>query len=146
MNQTPTQTTITIRHTVAAPRETVFQAWTEPELLARWWWPPRFATTFAIDLRPGGTYSIRSAAQPDGTVLAISGIFREVQPPQRLVYTWRWEGADTDETLVTVVFSENAGQTTIDLTHERFASEGDAANNRLGWQSCLDRLTAIVGE
>lgn len=142
----PQQTAATIRlvHTVAAPRATIFRAWTAPDLLARWWWPPRFATTSAIDLRPGGTYSIRSADLPEHGVLAISGTFLEVAPPERLVYTWQWAGLDQAETRVIIEFGETDGQTTIILTHERFASADEADNNRLGWQSCLDRLTATV--
>jgi uncharacterized protein YndB with AHSA1/START domain len=140
------RTVVRLSHTVAVPREAVFRAWTEPALLARWWWPPRFATRFALDLRPGGAYSIRSAELPDLGVLAISGTFLEVDAPERLVYTWRLEGLDPTETLVTVKFSEAQGQTTIELVHERFARTEEAENNRAGWQSCLDRLTAAATE
>ena len=70
-----------------APRERVFAAWTEPERLKRWWGPGAFRTTEAeVDLRPGGRYAL--TLEPGAMHLA--GEFREVVPPERLVYTWRW--------------------------------------------------------
>ena len=143
--QTQTDATIVrITRTFPAPREVVFRAWTTPDLFVRWWWPASFATSATFDLRPGGRYAIRSANLPERGVLAISGTFLEVTPPARLVYTWRWAGLDPTETRVTVEFHAHGDQTTIALTHERFPDAADAENNRLGWDSCLDRLDAAL--
>src|SRR5439155_22631885 len=69
-----------------APREVVFAAWTEPERLKRWWGPGFFETVSAeVDLRPGGRYEL--LLEPGS--MRLGGEFREVTPPQRLVYTWR---------------------------------------------------------
>ncbi len=133
-------TTLHLVRTVAATREQVFRAWTDPAVLARWWWPKHFATTFAIDLRVGGYYTIRSADLPKQGPLVVSGTFLEVTPPERLVYTWHWQGQDETETQVTVEFRQRGHQTEITLTHERFADASTCENNRLGWESCLDRL------
>lgn len=138
--QTEATTILRLTHTFPAPRERLFRAWTDPALLARWWWPAHFATTYAIDLRPGGQYSIRSADLPGRGVLAIGGTFLEVRAPERLVYTWRWEGLDEAETRVTVEFRARSERTEIILTHERFVDATERDNNRLGWESCLDRL------
>src|SRR5206468_2541018 len=70
-----------------APRDVVFAAWTEPEQLKRWWGPGIFETVFAeVDLRPGGRYEL--VLEPGS--MRLVGEFREVTPPRRLVYTWRW--------------------------------------------------------
>ena len=70
-----------------APRDVVFAAWTEPERLKQWWGPGFFETVFAeVDLRPGGRYEL--LLEPGS--MRLMGEFREVRPPRRLVYTWRW--------------------------------------------------------
>src|SRR5438045_9347366 len=76
-------------------------AWTEPERLKQWWGPGFFETVFAqLDLRPGGRYELLLEPGP----MRLVGEFREVTPPSRLVYTWRWsEGVpDARESLVPV--------------------------------------------
>lgn len=131
---------LTLVRTVDAPRERVFRAWTDPTELARWWWPPRFQTTYEIDLRVGGVYSFRSIPLPDIGVLAVSGTFLEVDPPARLVYTWRWEGTTDPATRVVVEFSDHGAQTEITITHSGFPDEQDRANHAQGWNDCLARL------
>lgn len=130
--------------TVAAPRERVFRAWTDPTELARWWWPPRFQTTYEVDLRVGGAYRFRSIHLPDIGVLAVSGTFLEVDPPARLVYTWRWEGTDDPETQVAVEFSDRGRHTEITITHAGFSDAPDRANHEQGWNDCLVRLVDLA--
>jgi len=121
MNDERGAAALTLDRLIAAPRAEVFRAWTEPELLARWWWPARFRTTYEVDLRLGGRWRFRTADLPDLGVLAVGGVFLEVRVPERLVYTWVWEGAGEGETLVTV--------------------EGRACDEHAqGWNDCLDRL------
>jgi len=137
-----TPTTLTLGRRIAAPRAEVFRAWTEPELLARWWWPARFRTTYEVDLRPGGRWRFRTAALPDLGVLAVGGAFLEVHAPVRLVYTWRWEeGAEEGETLVTVEFREREAQTEVLVRHERFADGSVRDGHAQGWTDCLERFT-----
>ena len=129
----------------AAPRERVFRAWTDREEVARWWWP--WSPTVEIDLRAGGAYRL-AAVHPAAGLLAVTGIFREVRPPERLVYAWRWEGeADAEETLGTVEFRAlSEGSTEVALTHDRFASADLAERHRQGWNDCLDRLETLLRE
>src|SRR5262249_33458707 len=91
---------------IDAPREDVFRARTGPEILKRWWGPGEFTCPRAeVDLRPGGSYLL--LMQPtEGDPLHLAGTYREVEPPERLVYTWRWEVGvpDPGESLVTVEF------------------------------------------
>lgn len=86
------ETTLHLTRTFAAPRAAVFRAWTDPERLKQWWGPPGYATpAVELDLRVGGRYRIGMRKLPDGDVFYLSGVYQEVRPPERLVYTWRWE-------------------------------------------------------
>jgi uncharacterized protein YndB with AHSA1/START domain len=126
-----------------APREVVFAAWTEPDRLKRWWGPGFFETVFAeVDLRRGGRYEL--LLEPGS--MRLVGEFREVTPPQRLVYTWRWvEGVpDTRESLVTIEFREAGTGTEVVLVHDSFVGPGPVEMYDEGWRSGLDKLRAFL--
>lgn len=126
-----------------APREVVFAAWTEPDQLKRWWGPGFFETVFAeVDLRPGGRYEL--LLQPGS--MRLVGEFREVTPPQRLVYTWRWiQGVpDTRESLVTIEFRDAGTGTEVVLVHDSFVGPGPVEMYDEGWRSGLDKLRAFL--
>ena len=81
-------TTLTVRRTLAAPRERVFQAWTDPAALTQWWGPKGYTTPMAeVDLRPGGRYRLGMRKLPDGELLFLSGTYREVRPPENAKVT-----------------------------------------------------------
>ncbi len=146
MNDERDATALTLGRLIAAPRAEVFRAWTEPELLARWWWPTRFRTTYEVDLRPGGRWRFRTVDLPDLGVLAVGGVFIEVRVPDRLVYTWVWEGAGEGETLVTVEFRDRGTQTEVAVRHEHFADGHARDEHTQGWNDCLDRLAQAKSE
>jgi uncharacterized protein YndB with AHSA1/START domain len=90
-----------------APPDTVFRAWTDPEL-ARAWWSPRGFTTVSceMDVRPGGAWRVRLRS-PSGRIHAEEGLFREVSAGERLVFSQVWDdpsGKPGVESLVTVTF------------------------------------------
>ena len=142
---------LVIERTFAAAQARVFEAWTSPEVLRRWWGagPDWTSPAVEIDLRPGGRYRL-SMQDPSGVVRSVGGEYVEVDPPRRLVYTWAWEshGAENDAaTLVTVEFREvSPGQTAVILTHTGFA-DGERRNlHREGWELCIDNLaTRVLG-
>jgi uncharacterized protein YndB with AHSA1/START domain len=143
MSDTTDAGTLTLRvsRTLPAPRARVFAAWTEPKLLSRWWGPRGYTTPSAeIDLRPGGAFRL-AMQSPEGDVKLLTGEYREVRPPARLVYTWRFDAGET--TLVTVEFNDRGSATEIVLTHERFATEQARTQHQRGWGGCLDRLTDL---
>jgi uncharacterized protein YndB with AHSA1/START domain len=127
----------------AAPRCLVFAAWTEPRHLARWWGPQGFVNiAWQMDVRPGGTWFRRMRA-PDGTLMTKRGVYHEVVPPERLVFTYLNEYADGTRdrpTLVTVTFAEQGAGTRLTLRHTGFQSVELRDGHEGGWSSCLERF------
>ena len=138
-----------IKRRIAAPRERVFQAWTSAEHLQRWFFPGTDGDAMPqadVDLRVGGRYRITMYA-PDGNITAmVGGTYREVQPPEKLVFSWAWEAPrpEASETLVTVELHEVQGATEIIITHEHFPEPAAHARHTIGWNCSLERLTQLV--
>ena len=113
---TPSDREVVITRAVDAPRRLVFAAWTDPRHIPQWLLGPEGWTMpiCEMDLRPGGAwrYVWRKA---DGAEMEMSGIVREVSPPERLVTTERW-GPEWPETVNTLLLTESGGKTTITLT------------------------------
>lgn len=139
-------TTLNLKRTFAAPRERVFQAWTDPAELRKWFHVGEDWSTpiCEVDLRENGTYRI-GMQPPDGeTPSVVTGRFREVNVPEKLVYTWSWEGDEPHETLVTVIFRDLGDKTEIELTHERFPSATERDKHAEGWEGCLQQLNNLL--
>lgn len=125
----------------AAP-ERVFRAFADREIFARWWGPKGFTLpSHQWRPEPGATYRLDMRA-PSGNVFVLTGEFREVDPPRRLVYTWTWQQDEAmgHETLVTLEFRPFGRGTELQLTHELFPSRTIANRHRHGWTQCFDRL------
>jgi uncharacterized protein YndB with AHSA1/START domain len=139
-----------LEHTFAAPREDVFDAWTNPEVLRRWWAAgPDWVTPAAeVDLREGGRYSLSMRNPESDDVHTVVGEYREVRRPERLVYTWAWEGEspEPNETVVTVEFSDRGDTTDVVLVHEGFSSDQSRAMHGHGWDAVIANLRARVLE
>jgi uncharacterized protein YndB with AHSA1/START domain len=106
-----------LRHTFEFPREEVFDAWTNPAALVSWFGRPREAVSATVDLRIGGGYRLAIAAEEQ--IVTVRGLYLEVDPPQRLVYTWRWEVDGYPESVVAVEFHDLGGKTEVLLTQQR---------------------------
>ena len=130
-----------------APRSLVFAAWTQPEHLARWWGPQGFVNVaWEMDVRPGGAWFRRMGA-PDGTLYTKRGVYREVVPPERLVFTYVNQAADGTqdrETLVTVTFEEQGARTRLTLHHTGFESVLSRDAHEGGWTSCMERFAEYL--
>ena len=134
-----------------APPELVFKAYTDPDLIPRWWGPRRYATTVdKMDVRPGGVWRFVHRAA-DGGEYAFNGVYREIVPPKRLVYTFNYEGAPGHEAVETVTFEEAEGGKTRMTDHLLFETreERDGMLNsgmEEGAAETIDRLAELLRE
>ena len=135
---------IELQRRFRASSERVFRAWTQPVALREWWCPAGWAAgEIKIDLRVGGLYRIAMIWAGDaGPGVSVAGQFLEVRPPERLVYTWRWEGAFTGmpETLVTLELRGSETETLLTLRHDNFTDAALRQQHRSGWIAACDRL------
>ena len=131
----------------AAPRERVFEAWTTPEALKRWWCPRGWEPErIEVDLRVSGAFHLGMRRVTDGSIAGVHGHFLEVRPPERVVYTWRWAGAlaDMAESRITVEFHDEHGATRLILTHDRLPDIPLWHRHRTGWIAACDRMEQIL--
>jgi uncharacterized protein YndB with AHSA1/START domain len=139
--------TIVITRVFDAPRERVFEAWTEARHLARWFGPKDFtAPSVEADVRPGGRWRI-CIRSSDGTDYWMHGVYREIVPPERLVFTHVWEdghGASGHETLITITFDEIDGKTRMTFHKAVLVSVHERNAQHAGWSECLDRLGSYL--
>ena len=135
-------TSLQIRRTFPLPVATVYTAWTDPAQVKYWMAPSDdFGETEAtIDLRVGGRYRFVMHAA-DGETHRVGGIYREIVPNRKLVYTWAWESTPERESLVTVEFVPAGTGTELILTHQRFFDTEARDRHQHGWVGCLDRFT-----
>ena len=125
-----------------APPERVFDAW-----LSKSWgdWAGPAGTTGEVTLlepKVGGRYRL-AMRKPDGGMLAVGGVYREIARPSKLVMTWKWEHGQ-DETLITLTFRASGKGTELRMRHEGFTTEGDRNAHNSGWNGTLDKLAAWV--
>ena len=139
--------TLRIERRLAAPRELVFAAWTEPRHLRRWSAPHGFEIPVAEgELRPGGGWRAAMRA-PDGTEHRLAGTYREIVAPERLVFTHAWlddDGRPGPETLVTVTFDAVEGGTLMRFTQTGFDSRAARDGHGGGWTESFERLDAYL--
>ena len=141
---------VRVSRTLRASRHRVYRAWTDPELLMRWFIGPTDGEMFVreLDLRPGGRYALEGHI--GDKPWRVEGRYVEVVPPERLVYTWSWQNdkllgePQGEDTLVTIEFRERGAETELVLTHERFATEQSRSEHNAGWLGCLDRFAGFV--
>ena len=148
----PSDTEILITREFDAPKHLVYQAWTTPELVKRWWSGNMGETTSAeIDLRVGGRWRYVMVTD-DGFEVAFHGEYREIVPDERIVTTEVYEGApDTgagEPPLNIITFSEAAGRTTLTLLAQMGTKElRDMVMNsgmEVGMQQAWDRLEQVA--
>jgi len=135
-----------VRRIIRAPRQRVFDAWTKASEVKAWHAPGPLTCTLAeIDLRPGGQFRIHMR-EPGGNEHRVSGIYREVVPPRKLVYSWGWDGdhAVKDST-VTIEFHELGDATEVVLTHA-IADDEQRDRHEKGWTSIMDKFQARCAE
>jgi uncharacterized protein YndB with AHSA1/START domain len=153
---TPTESTTThqlqVTRTLAASRDAVWQAWTDPKTMAKWLRPGPDFEPFdtEIDLRVGGRYRHGMRHTEKGEEHIATGVYREIKPKDRLAFTWAWEGSQGDgatETLVTIELRDtgDAGDgTELILTHSLFPTDSMRDHHEQGWGGCLGQLEQFL--
>jgi uncharacterized protein YndB with AHSA1/START domain len=140
---TPYVAALVVRRTIRARPEALFAAWTDPQQLVRWWGPEGVTCTAAeIDLRVGGRYRIANR-MPDGSTLWIAGEFELIEPPSRLIYSWRLEIPEAGTERVSVNFVPRDTATEVIVTHERIVSVAARTRHESGWIGCLAGLARL---
>ncbi|MFI5000967.1 MAG: SRPBCC domain-containing protein [Reyranellales bacterium] len=143
----PAESELVLTREIKAPRERVFAAWTDARQ-ASLWWAPQDCTPLSceMDVRPGGIWRRRMRV-PDGTVITKHGVYRDVVPNERLVFTYITEYADgtlDPETLVTLTFAAVNGGTRLTLRHSAFQTDQSRISHQGGWTSALERCATFI--
>lgn len=139
---------VVIRRTFAAPVERVYQAWTDPAQMARWFFPNARWKAAVVDLdpTPGGRCDV-TMRHSDGSEFHTVGRYVEVVPNERLCFTWTWLESPfgPEETLVTVELRAVPDGTALTLTHDRQSDPRLREGTEAGWTGCLEMLAGYLG-
>lgn len=131
---------------IRAPRERVYDAFVSEEAL-RIWHCPRgtHVAEVSVDPRPGGAWRMVMQSR-DGSLFKVGGVYRELQRPDRIAYTWQWQEGPMAgaATLVEVSFVERDGATLLEMRHSGFASAAARDPHARGWNGPLNRLTGLL--
>jgi uncharacterized protein YndB with AHSA1/START domain len=147
MSEQPGGLLLEVRRGLDAPRERIFSMLTEPVELVKWWGPHGFTTPGTeLNLAVGGGYRL-TMKPPEGDLFHVSGEFLEIDPPNRLVYTFRWEEPTPDdtETIVTLSLQAVGEGTEVWLSQGFFTTQERLALHRNGWTDAFEKLGEVVG-
>jgi uncharacterized protein YndB with AHSA1/START domain len=133
--------TLRIQRTYRAPAQAVFDAWTNEEVIRRWWhaevgWETSEAE---VDLRVGGAVRVVMRDAQSHAEYGGGGRYTEIDPPNRLAFTWIWDDNCT-RTLIEIEFEEADGVTTVNFTHSDLWDEAAVRDHEGGWNRCFDHL------
>ena len=134
-----------VRRIKAAPAK-VWAAITQPELMLQWWCPDAGPTLSVVaEVHPGGRFSVVFRLL-NGDEHNPTGIYQEVVPEKKLVFTWDLPGASEPESLVTFRLEPFDGGTMLTLTHEHLPNEEARDSHEQGWNGLLNKLPLFLGE
>ena len=132
---------VRIERTFQAPLEQVFDAWTSPEVMRRWFHPASDWQTpeAEVDLRVGGKVRV-VMRKPDGTEVEAQGEYTLIDRPHRLVMTWTFSDDPSNEQLIELSFSESEGSTTVLMVNSAISTDERRDAQDGGWHGCFDEL------
>ena len=136
---------VRIERTFAASAEDVFDAWTSPEVMRRWFHcAPDWDTPVAeVDLRVGGKVRV-VMRRPDGTEAEAQGEYRLIDRPHRLVMTWAFEDDLSNVQLIELSFSQSEGSTTVLMVNSGVSTDERRDRQDVGWRGCFDELERVL--
>ena len=137
--------TLRIQRTYRAPAQAVFDAWTNEEVIRRWWhaevgWETSEAE---VDLRVGGAVRVVMRDAQSHAEYGGGGRYTEIDPPNRLAFTWIWDDEQT-ETLIEIDFEETEGATRVIFTHSGLRDAESVRSHEGGWNAALDNLEGAL--
>lgn len=143
----PSDSALEAQIDLKASPERVYQAWTEPDAFRKWF-GPRSGGSLEVarfDCTEGGGFDVTMVFS-DGDRVQMTGQYRELDPPSKLVFTWQWteNASASEETLVTIDLVPSAAGTFLTLVHERFASTEARDQHQQGWGPLLAKLDAVL--
>jgi uncharacterized protein YndB with AHSA1/START domain len=134
---------LTLKRRLKAPPEKVYEAWTQPAQMMRWWGGNNEATrTAETDLRVGGRFHVGFKGDT-GEQHDVSGTYKEVVPNRKLVFSWAWRTTPERESQVTIDIKPDTGGSILTLTHEQFFNEKARDDHGRGWSFGLDQLEKL---
>ncbi len=146
---TETASRLLISRMFAAMRERVWRAWTDSAELKHWWHVDggTSPSITEVDLRIGGRYRLGMVTTSNDEERVCSGVFRLIEAPERLNYTWRWEhDPDPYETEVTIELFDHGKNTEVVVVHEGFRSRAECDEHAKLWNGCLAQLATLLHE
>jgi uncharacterized protein YndB with AHSA1/START domain len=127
-----------------SPPETVFEAWSNPEEIEQWFGPEGLRTSvITMDFKVGGAYRFVMKGDPGGDH-TVHGVYKEIIPGKKLVFTWDWEDAPMGETVVTVIFEPEGAGTRMTFTHSAFPDQKQREMHALGWGTTWPKLKKVL--
>ena len=143
--QTAVKPSLTLKRRLKAPPAKVFAAWIDPEKIKRWMGPGEVK---ARDRRMRRTrrrpLSLGDATSPSGREHDVGGVYREIVPNEKLVFTWAWKSTPERESLVTVLLKPDGDGTLLTMTHEQFFDEEARDRHQHGWNGALDKMDKFL--
>jgi len=136
---------LTLKRRFSASPEKIYAAWADPQKLVQWFGPGSVeegSVRADLDLRVGGRYRISFKAK--GTYNEVGGVYREVVPNQRLVFSWAWHSTPERESLVTISIQPEGSDTLLTFRHEQFADVTARDNHERGWTEFLGKLESYL--
>ncbi|MGH8857904.1 MAG: SRPBCC family protein [Polaromonas sp.] len=132
------------RHYNVAP-EKVWRAWTDPKALAQWFGPDSegVVSLADMDVRVGGRYHIRFGV-PGGEEHDVSGVYQEVTPGRKLVFSWAWKSTPERVSLVTVTLQPSGSGTELTFVHEKFYDQAARDGHNQGWTGAFAKLDRFL--
>ncbi len=141
-----TRPSLTLTRRFKAAPAKVYAAWTDPEKIARWFGPAGIeagSVQAEIDLRIGGYYKL-SFTSENGEYHQVGGVYREMVPNRRLVFSWAWHSTPERQSMISVSLKPDGDGTLLTLHQEALFDEAARAGHERGWSAGLDRLESYI--
>jgi uncharacterized protein YndB with AHSA1/START domain len=137
---------VRIERTYDASAQAVFDAWTSPEVIRRWFRPARGwrEASAEVDLRVGGTIRVVMRT-PDGEPVEAGGEFTLIERPHRLAFTWTFEDDPSNQQMIELEFTERDGATTVLFVNSRISERERRDRQDDGWSTCFDEMARVLG-